>query len=50
MTIKGENMSAARSEAYVFNTAPTNNGVVLVAGLFLFVFLPVIYFEGIFVS
>lgn len=40
-------MSVVRSEAYVFNIAPTNNGVVLVAGLFLFIFLPVIYFEGI---
>ena len=47
MTSKGKNMSVVMSEAYVFNIAPTNNGVVLVAGLFLFIFLPVIYFEGI---
>lgn len=47
MTSKGKNMSVVRSEAYVFNIAPTNNGVVLVAGFFLFIFLPVIYFEEI---
>ena len=50
MMSKAENMSVMRSEAYVFNIAPMNNGVVFVAGLFLLIFLPVIYFEGILVA